>query len=250
MKILVFGHSDSDGSHLPDAADAWPWLLKRLLAEREVEAEVVHRLLFAGPTAADFVDRQLDKEAPDMVAVATSTYGVLAKSVSKRMRRRFGDRAGDFAGKAERFVARHPGPAGSLRADVLVRARNAGRRVLGADGDFSYQELLQCYEDIFRAIAKQEQTHAVIIGGAAYTQAVWRLNPGSERLQAASNIVLKEMALGHRFDWLSHEELLGGPANKSPFYYDDGVHTHEESHRLVAAALLPLMLAKHYPARA
>ena len=244
MKILVLGHSDSDGSHLPDASDAWPWLLQRLLADQRIAAEVVHKYLFAGPTAAEFVGRQLEKEQPEVVVVATSTFGVLVKSVSKRMRRRFGDRAGNLAGRAERLVARHPGPDGSLRAKALVQVRRVGRRVLGADGDFSYNELLQCYEDCFRAIAKHEETHAVIMGGAAYTKAVWRLNPGSERLQAASNIVLREAALAHRFDWFSHEELLGGLAGKARFYYDDGVHTHEESHRLVAEAVVPLVVAR------
>ena len=249
MKILVFGHSDSDGTHLPDPQDAWPWLLHRLLAEQEVDAEVVHKLLFAGPTAPLFVARQLGRESPDVAIVATSTFGVLAKLVSKRVRQRFGERAGRVAVSAERWVARHPGPAGSARANALVQARRVGRRVVGAAGDFSYAELIECYEECFRELAKHEQTHTIIIGGAAYTQAVWRLNPGSEALQAKSNVELKSAALEHRFDWISHEELLGGPANKLPFYQDDGVHTDEESNRLVAEALLPLVLARAYAPR-
>lgn len=243
VKILVFGHSDSDGSHLPDADDAWPWLLRRLLAEQGVEAEVVHKRLFASQTAVAFVERQLDVEQPEFVIIATSTFPCLVKMVSKRVRRRFGARAGAVAGKAERFVARHPGPPGSARARGMLRVRSIGRRLIGTAGDYTFDELVSSYQACFAAVARRERTQAIVIGGAAYTDAIWRLNPGSDVLEAACNEALRRSALTHHFDWVFHEELLGGRGGKASFYMADGCHTLQPAHTLLAAALAPLVLA-------
>ena len=89
-----------------------------------------------------------------------------------------------------------------------------------------------------------EDVQSIVIGGAAYTDAVWRVNPGSERKQDECDAQFRAMALEHRFEWVSHQELLGGPQNKLPFYQPDGVHTDERSNRLVAEALLPLLLRR------
>lgn len=244
VKILVFGHSDSDGSHLADAEDAWPWLLRRLLAEQGVEADVVHRRLFASSTAVAFVERQLDVEKPDIVIIATSTFPCLVRMVSKRVRQRFGTRAAAVAGKVERFVARHPGPRGSVRARGMFRARRAGRRLIGTAGDYTFDELVSSYQACFAAVARRERTQAIVIGGAAYTEAIWLLNPGSDVLEAACNEALRKSALSHHFDWVFHEELLGGRAGKGSFYLADGCHTLQPAHERLAAALAPLVLAQ------
>ena len=244
MKILVFGHSDSDGSKLASREDAWPWLVQRDLAERGVEAEVVHKLLFAGPTAVQFVERSLEKESPDVVVVATSTFNVLIQLVSRRVREVLGDRAGDFAMRTEQLVARHPGPSGSRRAVVLAEARKVGRKLVGTRGDFSVDELVSCYEQCFRAIAQQEDVHGIAIGGAAYTSTVWRMNPGAEAQQEVLNAGFHEAAIRHHLDWFSHETLLGGPKSKLPYYHKDGVHTDERSHRLVANPVVELVIAR------
>jgi lysophospholipase L1-like esterase len=244
VKLLFLGHSDSDGTRLPDPQDACSRVIERLLADHGIECQVVHRLLFAGPTAATFLEKQLASEEPDVVVIATSTYGVLIKMVSKRVRERFGVRAGDLAARAERFVARHPGPAGSKRAAVFAEARRVGRRVIGTSGDFSVAGLEDCYRDCFMAIARREDLHGIVVGGAAYTEAVWRVNPGAERLQSLMDTQFEAAAREHRLDWISHQALLGGPAHKLPYYQDDGVHTDARSHRLLAEAVVERILAK------
>ena len=183
-------------------------------------------------------------EEPDIVVIATSTYGVLIKMVSKRVRQRFGDRAGDLAARTERFVARHPGPAGSKRATAFAEARRVGRRIIGTTGDSSEDALAECYADCFLTIARREDLHGIVVGGAAYTDAVWRLNPGAEQAQARMDARFEASTREHRLDWISHQALLGGPARKLPYYQADGVHTDARSHRLLAEAIVAAVLAR------
>lgn len=244
MKLAFFGHSDSAGTRLANPEDACPRVIERLLATHGIDCEVRHRLLFAGPTAAAFLEREVAAEEPDVVVIATSTYGALIKMVSKRMRQRFGERAGDLAARTERFVSRHPGPPGSKRATAFAEARRVGRRLIGTTGDFSEDALADCYADCFLAVARREDVHGIVVGGAAYTDAVWRLNPGAEQAQARMDTRFAASARDHRLDWISHQALLGGPAHKLPYYEPDGVHTDARSHRLLAEAIVAAVLAR------
>ena len=101
------------------------------MPEAGVETEVVHRLLFAGPSAASFVERQLEKERPDFVVIALSTYGVVVQLVSNRLRERFGQPVASAAERFERFVSRHPARHGSNQERALTAIRRGGRRLIG-----------------------------------------------------------------------------------------------------------------------
>ena len=242
LKILVFGHSDSDGSHLTNIDEAWPWLLARRLEDNRVTTSVVHKRLFASRTAVAFVERQLEAESPDVVIVATSTFPCLVRMVSKRVRQRFGSQAGELAGRVERFVARHPGPPGSARARGALRARVLGRRLLGTSGEYTFDDLVKSYQACFAAVARREHIQAIVIGGAAYAEAIWRLNPGSDVLETECSAALQRSALAHHFDWVSHEELLGGRRGKQSYYKADGCHTLAAAHTRLADAVIPLVL--------
>jgi hypothetical protein len=241
VKLLVLGHSDSDGSKLSDPADGWPWMLQRMVEERGAACEVAHRPLFAGPSAPGHVERQLEREHPDMVVMATSTHAVVVRLVSVRVRERWGERPARAAARVEQFVGRHPGPAGSSRAAMMTRFRRIGRTIAGTGPALTPDALLESYDACMRALARHEDVRTIILGGAGYTGDVVRLNPGMEASQERMQSQLRELALRHRFDWLSHEELLGGPAGKLPFFQGDGIHTDERSQLRVAEAIAPLL---------
>jgi hypothetical protein len=57
-----------------------------------------------------------------------------------------------------------------------------------------------------------------------------------ERLRAA--------ALKHHFDWVVHEEILGGREAKLAYMQKDGVHSNEEAQRMAAAVVTPLVMAR------
>ena len=244
MKILIFGHSDSDGSHLSDSSLAFPWRLQRMLKDAAgIDSEVVHRSLYAGPTASAFVERQLEAHEPDVVVLCLTTHNVIVRLVSSHVRARFGERPARFAELAERWAARQSGRGGGRGRAMMVVRRNA-RRVLGTRSPMATEEMVASYAACLDQLARRENLHSIIGGGIGYIGEIRRLNPGIDARHVALQQRFRELAESHRFDWRSHEAVLGGPGAKDPYYFPDGMHTNEDSHRLFAEALLPLVLAK------
>jgi hypothetical protein len=243
MKVLVFGHSNSDGSMLADPGDGWPWLLRGLLGEAGVDTELSHRKLFAGPNAAAILQRTVEREQPDVVILATSTFGVVVRLISNRVRERLGDRAGRIAERLEHRNWRSRRNRSRVAVAVLRPVQRAARRIVGVSATHSTAQLAGWYEDCFATLARFEDVQGIIVTGVGYGPAVDRLNPGWEGPQDEVYGRLKPAALQHHFAWVPHEELLGGPQVKLRHFQADGVHTDEESHRIAAAAILPLILA-------
>ncbi|MBK9546645.1 MAG: hypothetical protein IPO51_12540 [Dehalococcoidia bacterium] len=214
------------------------------MREAGVETEVVHRLLFAGPSAASFVERQLEKERPDFVVIALSTYGVVVQLVSNRLRERFGQPVASAAERFERFVSRHPARHGSNQERALTAIRRGGRRLIGTRPSLTLSGLLESYTDCFSVLARAENVHTIVLGGASYTRQLAHLNPRLYETQAEVGRTLRAAALERHFDWILHEDLLGSGETRLGFFQPDGVHTDERSQRLVAEALLPVVLAK------
>lgn len=240
MKLLVLGHSDTDGSHLPNPDAGWPWVLARILDGSGTGCEVVHRRLFAAPGAPDYVERLVERERPDLVVMATSTYAVTVRLVSNRMREGWGERPARVAAGVERFTVRHAGQAGSRRAAIASGFRRLGRRMAGTGPALAQGALLESYDECMRALARHEDVWTIVLGGAGFTGEIPRLNPGIEVVLEDVQVRLRESALRYRFDWLDHEELLGGGTAKLPFFHPDGMHTDERSQRLVTEAIAQL----------
>jgi lysophospholipase L1-like esterase len=244
MKILVLGHSDSDGSRLANRHDGWPWVLQSMLAEHQIEAEVVHRLLFAGPTASSYLERQLLEHEPDIVFVATSGYGVVVQLVSNRVRATFGNRAAGLVVRGERAAVRWSSELGPRGNRWLHIARRTGRKVLGTRPSLTFAELVESYRECFRLLARREQTHTIVFGGLGYGTELQRLNPRLNELQDRFHQLILATAAEYHFEWVIHEEILGGRQRKLRYLQRDGVHSNEAAQRLAAEAVLPLVLAK------
>ena len=245
MKLLVLGHSDSDGSRLANVADGWTWLVQRMVEERSgVSLETIHKQLFAGPTAVGFMERQLDREQPDIVIIGLSSYGVVVQLASNRVRERYGDRAANFVNRQEVRVANLSQKLGPRGRRLLLVPRKVARRLIGTGPAFSFEELVKCYEDCFHALARREQIHVIVFGGLGYSKELQRLNPRLNELQDEMHRRLHALALELHFDWVTHEEILGGREAKLRYLQADGVHSNEEGQRLAAEAVAPLVLAQ------
>lgn len=244
-RLLVLGHSDSDGSRLPRREDGLTWVLQRRIEETAgVRIEAAHRAVFAGPTALRFVERQMDLEQPDIVVLATSGYGVVVELASNRVRERFGDRAARAVNRAEVEVSRAAIRLGPRGQKTLRLPRRVARTILGTAPALSFEDLVSCYHELFRALARREQVHTIILSGLGYGIELQRLNPRLNELQNTFHARLRSVADELHFDWVSHEGVLGGPVAKLKYMQADGVHSNEESQRLAAEALVPLVLPK------
>lgn len=100
--------------------------------------------------------------------------------------------------------------------------------------------LLESYDECMRVLARHEDVRTIVLGGAGFTGEIPRLNPGIEVVLEDVQVRLRESALRYRFDWLDHEDLLGGGTAKLPFFHPDGMHTDERSQRLVTEAIAQL----------
>ena len=245
MKVLIFGHSDSDGSQLRDASRGLPRILQQLLAAAtETEVEVRHRVFHAGPSGENFLQKELDSFAPDVALLATSTHPVLVEFVSNRVRERWGLRAGRLAHRAENAISQRTIAAGPATKPAYMALRKTARKVFGARPTMTAEQLIACYEQCMMRLARVEGLHTIIGGGIGYTAETRRKNPNMDALQNMLQDRFRELAALHRFDWLSQEAVLGGPGAKEKYYNSDGIHTDERSQRLFAEALLPLVLAR------
>ncbi len=245
MKLLVLGHSDSDGSRFSNREDGWPWVLQEhIRAETGIDYEVVHRLYFAGPGAVDYLERQVAREQPDVVILALSSYSLVVQLVSNRVREKFGDRAANLVTAGENHVASVSGRLGPRGKRLLVAARRAGRGLVGTRPAMSFEAFAGAYGESFRALARHEDIQTLVLGGLGYARELERLNPALNDLQSGFYARMRDLAEEHHFDWVTHEAILGGREAKLPFFLPDGVHSNEASHRLVAEALAPLVLAR------
>jgi lysophospholipase L1-like esterase len=245
VKLLVLGHSDSDGTRLANPADGWTWLVQRMVEEQSgVELQTVHRQLFAAPTAVGFMERQLDREQPDVVILGLSSYGVVVQLVSNRVRERYGERAAEFARRQEVRVANLSQKFGGRERRLLTAPRQVARRFIGTGPAFPFENLVRCYEDCFHLLARREQTHIIIFGGLGYSRELQRLNPRLNELQDTLHLRLHVLASALHFDWVTHEEILGGREAKLAYLQSDGVHSNEEGQRRAAEALIPLVIAQ------
>ncbi len=245
VKLLVMGHSDSDGSRLANRDDGWTWLVQRAVQEQSgQDLETVHRQFFIGPTAIRFLEKQLDTEQPDIVILGTSLYTVIVELASNRVCERFGERAGAFLNRQEVRVAnwsKQMGPTGRAR---LARVRRIGRRVIGTRPAMSFESAVSSYEECLRVLARREQVHTIIFGGLGYGREIQRLNPRLNEQQEAFHARLKKLADEFHFDWVTHEGILGGPEAKLAYMQADGVHSNAEGQRLAAEAVIPLVMAR------
>ncbi|MEO8538450.1 MAG: hypothetical protein ABI577_01825 [bacterium] len=245
MKLLVLGHSDSDGSRLRNHDDGWTWLIQRAVEERTGRPlETVHKQLFAGPTAVSFMERQLDREQPDIVILGTSGYGVVVELASNRVREKFGERGASFVHREEVRVANWSKKLGPRGKRSLGVGRRLARKLIGTRPAFSFPELVDCYEECFRALARREQMHVIIFGGLGYGLEIQRLNPRLYDLQDELHGRLKALADELHFDWVTHEGILGGREAKLQYFQSDDVHSNEEGQRLAAEAVIPLVMAR------
>ena len=108
----------------------------------------------------------------------------------------------------------------------------------------SYEAAVSCYEECLRILARHEDIQTIVFGGLGYGREIQRLNPRLNEQQDAFHARLKRVADECRFDWVTHEGILGGREAKLAYMQADGVHSNEQGQRLAAEAVIPLVLAQ------
>ena len=241
LRMLVLGHSDSDGTRLADPADSWPQAVAREIPGLSIE--LTHRILFPGRSAARFVENELAASTPDIAVVAVSSFSAAFEFVSNRLREVVGERAARAAIRLEHL-------AGDLSVSnqrlhgATIAPRRAARRLLGTRPASTVESALQSYRDVFQRLARDESVHTIVLGGAGYALHHERMNPRMKSVTERFDAELRSAAEDHHFDWVSHAGVMGGRGAKERFIMSDGIHTDEAGQRLVADAVIPLIVRR------
>ena len=244
LRMLVLGHSDSDGTRLADPADSWPQVVAREMpAVAGLSIELTHRILFPGGRALARVESALATSTPDIVAVAPFSYSASFEFVSVRLREALGERMARMILPAERVAARWSSSAARVHAAAVV-PRRVARRVIGTRPNLSVAAALQSYAEVFQRLAREEEIQVIVVSSAGFSLYHERMNPRMKAITARFAVEHRRAAEEHRFDWLAFDELLGGRGAKEPYFLTDGVHTDEAGQRLVADAVIPLIVRR------
>ncbi|MEP7215609.1 MAG: hypothetical protein ABI782_05100 [Anaerolineaceae bacterium] len=238
LRMLVLGHSDSDGTRLTDSADAWPQVVARELPGLSIE--LTHRILFPGQSATKFVEKELAAGTPDIVVVAVSSFSAAFAFVSNRLRDLLGDRAASVAIRLE-HLAGDLSVSNQRLHQATIAPRRAARRLVGTRPTSTLEATLDAYRDVFQRLAREEDVQTIVLGGAGYTLHHERMNPGMRVITERFDAELLSAAQGHHFDWVSHAGVMGGRGTKERFFMSDGIHTDEAGQRLVADSMMPLI---------
>ncbi|MGI8926431.1 MAG: GDSL-type esterase/lipase family protein [Tepidiformaceae bacterium] len=240
MRVLVFGHSDAEGSRLTNPDQAWPWILQRELPERAGEAvEVVHCGLYpTTPNAIGYIDARLHEHQPDVVLLNLSSHQFALHVVAGRVRELFGARASDWVLRRQRFLDARVARTGPLGSRSLYGVRRLTRAIIGTAPMVPYEVVVEAYAAVVRRLAREEGLHIVVVGGTRFSAMHQRLNKGLvdqiDRFKESIRTVVEE----HRLNWVDNETVFGA-VDRATLYLADGIHRSELGHRLLADALLP-----------
>lgn len=232
--ILVFGDSDSEGAMTGGVA--WPaMLVDRVSAAGlpEVTLEAV-RFTAAPANAAAYVQRRLEQYGPDVVILPVGAWGFTSEFVEYRVRRLLGARAARWYKRWEnRFdhATRKRGaePAGANRA-----GRGILRRLVGTAPQVTAEELAKHYEDVFRILARFEDTWVLAMMYPGITRDA--LPPKVLAVRGRFCARMRRAAESHRFSWLDPEDIFPADVPIRGFAADD-LHFNAEGHRRIAEAM-------------
>lgn len=243
MRVLVLGHSDSDGKMLPDRSLAWPRLLEHELAARfENPSEVAHRRVL--PLRSDVlqsVETTLRDLEPEVVILSLNPYGFAIQLVSLKIEQHFGPRAGRIYKRIEEGFDRLTRER-FLLGGLNSVARRLGRRLLGVASLASYDAVVESYSAILHRLAREENLQVIVMGGSRLSDEIQRLNPGMVEKVDQFASELRQVTETHRLTWFNTEASVAG-RDRASLFFPDGVHRTPEAHRRLADMLLPVVAA-------
>lgn len=232
--ILVLGDSDSAG--VMSGGVPWPAVLLDRLKSDEIEGVSLESVGFSAVpgNAAAFAQRRLEQYKPDLVILPVGAWGFTSGLVVYRVRRLFGDRVARWYKRLEdRFdhATRKQGtpPAGANRA-----GREIVRRLIGTAPQITAEELAEHYEEVFRMLARFEDTRVLAMMYPGITRDA--LPPKVLAVRGRFCARMRQAAERHRFGWLDPDDIFPPGVPVRSFAADD-LHFNAEGHRLIAEAM-------------
>lgn len=247
MKILILGHSDSIGMALADPSQGWG---NRLLADVEARTGVkpdslhIRYYPWADHDGA-YLEKTLAQGPFDAVVIGTTKVAFTIYAAHNRVRRVFGNRAGDwFKARVSQFDRKtlwqqEPGAKRSLNQ----LAHRVGRGVIGQAPDTSMEAVAESYLRTFARLARLEDTHVVISTAPPLPSDPLRRRPKLEREVERFRLAIREEAKRRSFTHFDPATLLPPPGAHRDALFIDPVHKTAALHAQMAERLASLVVA-------
>jgi hypothetical protein len=239
--LLVYGGSDSDGSNLADPEKAWPRLVCRHLEPRLGEpVELIHRRMYVHVAGWDaYAERVLDEASPGMVILAASAFGWAYRSVPIRIRKIFGERAGQWAEGRQQWL--DAGAEGSRLVAAAAQALHwTTRRIIPAAAYLPRAEAERRWLALIDRLAREEDLPVLVTGTTFLRGEALRSTPGINAQIAQFNAVLERRARARHLTWFDREAILSA-MNEEEAFLGDHLHRREVYHEQMAERIVELL---------
>jgi hypothetical protein len=158
MRVLKLCTSDEFAGDLPEEARAYRVAERLITGETGEAVETTLREIWPEATLPELLDRWVERYQPDLVLLVVSAYWFTFESIPLRLEHKFGWLGRRIGKLAERSVAADG--VGS-RAGV-VWARRFARRVIGAEANFTTDQVIQRMEASIQALLRHEDLSVVV----------------------------------------------------------------------------------------
>ncbi|MEO8541396.1 MAG: SGNH/GDSL hydrolase family protein [bacterium] len=235
MRILVLGDSDSAGDHT--GGSNWPDFVRDGLHATGIPDVTFDSVRFTAvpANAPAYATRKVSELAPDVVILPVSAWPFTHKLVEYRVQRLFGKRAARWYQRWEHRFDNATRKPGSSPSGVNQAARSALRRLIGTSSQMGANELADHYREVFRALARFEDTQVVAMMYPGVTRASLSPRVAAMRVRFANE--MRAAAEVHRFGWVDGASVFPAGVDIRTFALDD-LHFNEAGHRLIANAML------------
>lgn len=239
MKILVLGHSGSEGGQLADPTQAWRYTLPGRLKEKTgLDVELVHEKVYVHVAgSADRAEKLVAKHEPDIVIIPLTTHAFTVQFVNTKIRNKLGQKAAGYWDRATTTLDARTRHRGTLFKRVNTLSRIAAYKVIGSAPTVTYAEGLELYREILRRLARQEHIEVLLLGAAPHAGAPRRENKNEARIVDRFHRDIKSDCDRLHYVFVDKIEAFKAGGYDSKFY-PDGIHNNDIGHQAMADVLL------------
>ena len=239
MRILVLGHSGSEGATLPDPTRSWPIRLGTALEPVFGPVEVVSRSYYPnGRPALAYLERCLGEVDADVIVAQPGVFALTVNDVAYAIRDRFGKRAFHLFEAIEarsRAVAESSGRAGET---VQIGARRVARRLIGRAPLLGEGIATETWLATLDRLAQQESVATFLMAPFNQVNEYVALYPGSQAIAARFTSNLRARAELRHFGWIDPGPALDAvPGGRSACCLPDMVHRNDLGHDVTLAVV-------------
>ncbi|MGE0599498.1 MAG: SGNH/GDSL hydrolase family protein [Dehalococcoidia bacterium] len=243
MRISVLGNSDTSGQKLSPGEQPWVDLIGPRLEGELGEEVIVDSWKFAAyrKEAVEYARDLVDEAQPDFAIITIASYWSAFSTVQFGIERRYGQRAGEFYRRLERFTVRNIERRSNQSQRKGHRGRKVARRMLGTGTLLTVEEQIDIFNQVIRDLAARENLQVLVFGDHHFSAELRGRMPGIEDAIVRLERGIRPLVEERRLHWGDLEAVLSAGGDRESLFLPDGVHLTPAGHERFAQHLVPLI---------